>query len=426
MTLTILLVSFAVLIFLRVPVAFSMGVSAVLAIVLGGKGLPLELIPQRMYVMIDSSSLLAIPFFILAGELMEQGGLSARMIRFAQSLVGHWRGGLAQVAVLANTIFSALTGSSAAAASAIGSIMIPAMKEKGYPAAFAASINASAASIGPIIPPSIIMVVYGSITGVSVSAMFMAGIVPGLIIAAGLMALNWIYAYRNGWGSEPRQTIGQIIKSFSSSIWALLAPVIIIGGIIGGIFTPTEAGAVAVVYAGLVARFVYHELPMARLKNILSKAAYSTGMVAFIMASAGIFGWLLAVEQVPQTVVSAILSVTDTPGLAILLVIAIVLVIGAVVEVTAAVVLIVPVFYPLGQALGFNDVHFGIILCVALVFGNVTPPVGLLLYITSAISGSRIGEIMRYQWSSLVVLVTALLIVTYSETITLMFTGLLK
>ena len=422
--LTILLLSFLALIVLQIPVAFAMGLSALITLLVTDVSFPLELIPQRMFVMIDSTSLLAIPFFILAGELMEQGGLSARMIRFAQALVGHWTGGLAQVAVVSNTIFSALTGSSAAAASAIGSIMIPAMKQRKYHAGFAAALCASAAAIGPIIPPSIIMIVYGSITGVSVSALFLAGIMPGLIIAFGLMFLNYVYARRYGWGGESKASASEVRDSLFGAVWALFAPVIILGGIILGVFTPTEAGAVAVVYSVVISHFVYHELTLKKLYGILLKASYSTGVVVFIMASAGIFGWLLAVEQVPQTIAEFILGVTHSPGIAILLVIGIILVIGCLVEVTAAVVLVVPVFYPLGQALGFNDIHFAVILCVALVYGNVTPPVGILLYLTSAISGCRIGEIMRYQWSFLIVLTIALLIVAYSESVALFFTHL--
>ena len=422
--LTVLLVSFLALILLQVPVAFAMGLSALITMLITDVSFPLELIPQRMFVMIDSTSLLAIPFFILAGELMEQGGLSARMIRFAQALVGHWTGGLAQVAVVSNTIFSALTGSSAAAASAIGSIMIPAMRRRDYPAGFAAALSASAAAIGPIIPPSIIMIVYGSITGVSVGALFMAGIMPGLIIAAGLMILNYLYARKYGWGGEGKATAGEIANSMFGAGWALFAPVIILGGIILGVFTPTEAGAVAVVYSVVISHFIYHELTWRKLYSILLKASYSTGVVVFIMASAGIFGWLLAVEQVPQTIADFILGVTDSKVIAILMVIGIILVIGCLVEVTAAVVLIVPVFYPLGQALGFHDVHFAIILCVALVYGNVTPPVGLLLYLTSAISGCRIGEIMRYQWSFLFVLTIALGLIAASEDVALFFTHL--
>lgn len=422
--LTILLASFMAFLVLQIPVAFAMGLSALLTLLLADVDFPLELIPQRMFVMIDSTSLLAIPFFILAGELMEQGGLSARMIRFAQSLVGHWKGGLAQVAVVSNTIFSALTGSSAAAASAIGSIMIPAMRRREYPDGYSAALCASAAAIGPIIPPSIIMIVYGSITGVSVGALFLAGVMPGIIIACGLMVLNFFYARRCGWGGEDKASKREVLQSFFGAGWALLAPVIILGGIIFGVFTPTEAGAVAVVYSIVVSRFIYRELSLRKLYNILLKASYSTGVIAFIMASAGIFGWLLAVEQVPQTIADFILDVTSSPGIAILLVIGIILVIGCLVEVTAAVVLVVPVFYPLGQALGFHDVHFAIIVCVALVYGNVTPPVGLLLYLTSTISGASIGMIMRYQWSFLIVLTLALFVISYFENVALLFTNL--
>lgn len=403
-----LLIAFLACLLLRIPVAAAMGVSGAIAIFTSGMNVPLAVVPQRVFVLLDSTSLLAIPFFILAGTIMERGGMASRMIGFAETLVGHRRGGLAQVDVLASTIFSSLTGSSAASASATGSILIPAMKRAGYPPGYAAALEASCAAIGPIIPPSIIMVVYGSLAGVSVGALFLSGVVPGLLITLGLFVVNAIMARRHGWGGGARAGLGERLKAARSAGAALLAPLILIGGILGGVFTPTEAGAVAVVYATIVGMFVYREITLPELGEAILEAAKTTGVIGLIIAAAGIFGWVLALEQVPQMVVGWVQGVTANPTIAILLVLGVVLVIGCVVDVTAAVIILVPVFAPLGASYGFDPVHFGIIMCIALVYGNVTPPVGLLLFITAAIAKCSIGEVMRHQAPFYTVLTLAL------------------
>jgi tripartite ATP-independent transporter DctM subunit len=392
-----LLISFAGFLILRIPVAAAMGLSGAIALLSSDMNLPLAVVPQRVFVMLDSTSLLAIPFFILAGAIMERGGMARRMIAFAETLVGHWRGGLAQVDVLASTIFSSLTGSSAASASATGAIMIPAMKRAGYPAGYAAALEATSAATGPIIPPSIIMVIYGSLAGVSVGAMFLSGIIPGLLITLGLFVVNAVMARRHGWGGAARTPLLGRLKAGRDAAAALLAPFIIIGGILGGVFTPTEAGAVAVVYSTLVGVFVYKEIRLNELFGVMREAALTTGIIGLIIASAGIFGWVLALEQVPQTIVDWVQNFTESPTMAVTLVVLFVLVIGCVVDVTAAVIILVPVFAPLGASYGFDPVHFGVIICIALVYGNVTPPVGLLLFLTAAIAKCSVSEVMRYQ-----------------------------
>lgn len=407
-----LLASFVVLLVLRVPVAAAMGLSGTLAIATSGLNVPLAVVPQRIFVLLDSTSLLAIPFFILAGAIMEQGGMARRMIAFADSLVRHWRGGLAQVDVLSSSIFSCLTGSSAASASATGAVMIPAMKRAGYPAGYAAALEASASSIGPIIPPSIIMVIYGSLAGVSVGSMFVSGIFPGLLIVIGLFVVNAIQARRYGWLGGERASWRERLHAARHAIAALVAPIIIIGGILGGVFTPTEAGAVAVVYAAAVSLGVYREIGPRQFLKVVVDAAMTTGIIGIIMGAAGIFGWVLALEQVPQTIVSWVQAMTTNPAVAILLVIAIVLAIGCVIDVTAAVIILVPVFAPLGVAYGFDPVHFGIIVCVALVYGNVTPPVGLLLFLTASIAKTPVKDVMAHQLPFYAVLGVALALTT--------------
>ncbi|WP_108658732.1 TRAP transporter large permease [Acuticoccus kandeliae] len=405
-----LAVAFFVLLILRVPVAAAMGLSGALALLTSPMDLPLEVVPQRLFVLIDSTSLLAIPFFILAGAIMERGGLSQRMIGLAESMVGHWRGGLAQVDVAASAIFSSLTGSSAASASATGSVMIPAMKRAGYPAGYAAALEASSAAIGPIIPPSIIMVVYGSLAGVSVGDLFLAGVVPGLLITLGLFVVNYIEAGRKGWGGAQKATWAERLTAMRRAGAALITPIIIIGGILLGVFTPTEAGAVAVVYALVVTMFVYRSMSLPTLGRALADAALTTGIVGLIIAAAGIFGWVLALERVPMMIVGTVQALTDSPWIAVAIIVAFVLLIGCFVDVTAAVIVLVPVLHPLGMAYGFDPVHFGIILCVALVYGNVTPPVGLLLYLTARIADCSVTEVMRYQVPFYIVLSLALVL----------------
>ena len=404
-----LLVSFILLLVLRVPVSAAMGLSGAFALLTSDMNIPFAVVPQRVFVLLDSTSLLAIPFFILAGAIMEQGGMAKRMIGFAEAMVGHWRGGLAQVAVLASTIFSALTGSSAASATATGSVLIPAMKRTGYPAGYAAALQASSAAIGPIIPPSIIMVVYGSLAGVSVGSLFLSGIVPGLFIAIGLFIVNAVMARRHGWGGGEKTSAKERMIAARQSSAALLAPIIIVGGILGGIFTPTEAGAVAVVYACIVSLGFYREITLRQLGKVVLDAALTTGVLGLIIASAGIFGWVLALEQVPQMVVDWVQSVTASPAIAVLLVVLFVLAVGCVVDVTAAVIILVPVFAPLGASYGFDAVHFGIIMCLALVYGNVTPPVGLLLFITASIAKCPVGTVMKHQLPFYLVLTLALI-----------------
>jgi len=423
--LTYLLSAFFALLILRVPVAVAMGLSALIALSLGPTPLPLQLIPQRMFVMISNTSLLAIPFFILAGIIMERGGLSRRMIRFAQALVGHWRGGLAQVDVVASTIFSALTGSSAASATATGTIMIPAMKRAGYPAGYAAALEASSATIGPIIPPSIIMIIYGSIAGVSIGSLFVAGIVPGLLIMAGLMVVNYLFARKMGWPSGKRAPWRHLWETFRDAFAALLTPVFIIGSIIFGIATPTEAGAIAVVYALFVAVVIYRDLSLRDVFPAFRDAAFMTGGVVFIIASAGIFGWILAFEQAPSRAVEFVYGMTKNPLIAVTIVIACVIIIGCVVDVSAAVILLVPVFHPLGIHYGFDPIHFALIMCIALVYGNVTPPVGILLFITASIAKCSVGSVMRYQPPFFIVLTVVLIVVVLFQDMILFLPRLL-
>jgi C4-dicarboxylate transporter DctM subunit len=408
----VLFLSFLVLLLLETPIAFAMGVSSLIAL-LFHPNLPLTLMISRMFVGVDSFPLMAIPFYILAGELMEKGGISERLVRFSTSLVGHLRGGLAMVAVLASMIFAGISGSAAADASAIGSIMVPAMIKKGYRRDFVVSIQASAAAIGPIIPPSILMIIYGSISGVSIGAMFMGGFIPGILIGLALMVGIHLFAKSQGYAGETRATLFQVGRSFRDAVTALVLPLIIIGGILSGIFTATEAGVVAAVYAFLVSFLIYRELRLSMLRQILVSSALTSAMVMLIVSCSSIFGWLLAREGFPEMAVSALLSISDNPSVVLFLVLIFLLLLGCFIEIVAATIILVPVLAPIAAQFGFDPIHYAVIIVIALVVGGVTPPVGILLYITSGLAKVKLSEVTRTVWPFVAIMVGILLLAAY-------------
>jgi tripartite ATP-independent transporter DctM subunit len=396
---TLLLVSFLILLFLGMPVAFAMAISGVLALLALGD-VSLLLVPQRMYLSLNSFPLLAVPFFILAGEIMNAGGLTKRIVAFANALVGHFRGGLGHVNVVANMIMAGVSGSASADAVAIGSVMIPAMVQAGYPAAFAAGLTASAATIGPIIPPSIVMVIYGSMTGVSIGAMFLGGVIPGVLIGLGLMAIVWWYARQNGWERGARAPARAVLRSFLDAFWAILAPIIIVGGILSGIFTPTEAGVIACLYSLFVGFVVNRELTWRKLWDILLNAAVTTSVPLIILSGASIFGWILARQRFATYMVGFITDITASPLVAYLIIVAILLFIGLFIEALAAILIFVPVLLPIGQHYGFDPVHFALVIIIAMLIGTVTPPVGIQLYIASAISRVPVPRVVVWPFVS--------------------------
>lgn len=407
---TLLLISFLVLLFLGMPVGFAMAISGVLALLSLGD-VSLVLVPQRMYLSLNSFPFLAVPFFILSGEIMNAGGITKRIVGFAEGLVGHFRGGLGHVNVVANMIMAGVSGSASADAVAIGSVMIPAMVQAGYPAAFAAGLTASAATIGPIIPPSIVMVIYGSMTGVSIGAMFLGGVIPGVLIGIGLMVIVWWYAKREGWKRGARVPYGEVFRRFLEAFWALVAPIIIVGGILAGIFTPTEAGVVACLYSLFVGFFVYRELSWRKLWQILLNAAITTSVPMIIVSGASIFGWILARQQFAKYMVGFITDVTNSPLAAYLLIVGILLFIGLFVEALAAIIIFVPVLLPIGQHFGFNPVHFALVIIIAMLIGTVTPPVGLQLYIASAISRVPVPKVVVWPFVGAMTVVLILIVI---------------
>jgi C4-dicarboxylate transporter DctM subunit len=391
----LLLISFFILLAVRVPIAIALGISCLLGLAYDPM-VPVPVVAQRMFVSIDSFPLMAVPLYMLAGFLMGAGGISRRIIEFSAAIVGNLRGGMAHVDILASMIFGGISGSAVADIAGTGSIMIPAMKERGYTAGYATAVTAASSTIGIVIPPSIPMVIIGAMLGISVGKLFLAGIIPGLAIGLSQMVVAYVLAGRQAEavtsGSFEWRRLG---RAFRGALWALVMPVLVIGGIVSGAFTPTEAGAVAVAYALVVALFVYREMSLADVYTALRMTAESTGKVFFLIATAGLYSWLLTVNGFPELLGSALLSVTTSPTLMLLTMAALLLVITTFMESIAAMILLLPVLYPVVEQVGIDPVHFGIIVVLSIGVGLVTPPVGLCLFVAADIAEASIAEAMR-------------------------------
>jgi C4-dicarboxylate transporter DctM subunit len=368
---------------------------------------------------VDSLPLLAIPYFILAGALMEHGGISLRLVKFATAVVGHIRGGLGMVAVVASMIFAGISGSAAADTSAIGSIMMPAMIRRGYKRGFVVVLQASAGTIGPIIPPSILMIIYGSMTGLSIGRLFLAGFIPGVLVGLSLMALTYYYARRDGYEGEPRATWRETIAATWEALPAMALPVVIIGGILAGVFTATEAGVTAVVYALIVGFSVYGELSLKDLPRIFANAAMTSFGLMFIVANAAMFGWVLAREEFPRLTVGLLTSLTSDPHVIMLLVILFLLLLGCFVETISAMIIFVPMLFATGAAYKLDPVHFAMVIVIMLLIGTITPPVGILLYLTCAMTKTPISEALRYVTPFVIVMMAVVILVAFVPQISL-------
>ncbi|HEY8417192.1 MAG TPA: TRAP transporter large permease, partial [Limnochordales bacterium] len=404
---------------------FVLGLAALLFFVLDGF-LPVALIPQRLFTSTDSFPMMAIPLFMLVGALMNAGGISHRLIRFSRALVGHITGGLAHVNILASVFFAGISGSAAADASALGSILIPAMVRSGYTAAFSAAVTAGSSLIGPIIPPSIPMILYGVIAGTSISALFVAGIIPGLLMALTQMIVSWWICKRDGIGGETRASRRELVDSFRDASWGLLMPVLILGGILGGVFTPTEAAAVGVLAAFIIGKYIYREFTWRDVPEALVSAAISTGVVMLVIGFSQGLAFVLASQQVPQQVAAAMLALTDQGWLLILILIAILLLVGTFLEPAAALIILTPVLLPLARQLGLDIIQFGVLLVLGLVIGLVTPPVGTCLFIVASISRLRLETVARALVPFIAACVVVLLIVAYVPAVTLWLPGLFR
>jgi C4-dicarboxylate transporter DctM subunit len=377
------------------PIAFALGAAALVGLWLL-EGAPLRIVASRTFGGIDNFSLLAIPFFILAGELMETGGISHRLVTLARVLVGHVRGGLGNVVLVAMLFFSGISGSTNADAAAVGSVMIPAMKREGYNAGHAGAIVAAAAGMGILVPPCLTMVVYGSITNTSIATLFAAGFLPALVTTAALMLHLRFDALRLGIKSEPRAPWRERGKAFVAAFWALLLPVIIFGGILGGVFTPTEAAVVAVVYAIIIGILIYREITPSYLLRAFVRTGVTSGVVMLLIGSANIFAWLMTVSGVPAALAAAIQASGAGKPLFMMLSMLVFLPLFALLDGLPGMLMIMPVFVPIAQQLGVDLVHYGIVMTTVMGVSLFLPPVGVGLYIVLGLSGATLGETSRY------------------------------
>jgi tripartite ATP-independent transporter DctM subunit len=370
---------------------------------------------QRMFTGLDSFPLMAIPFFMLAGELMMTGGILRGLFRFSDALVGHIQGGLGHVNVVSSMFFAGITGSAVADTAALGPMEIGMMTEAGYDVDYSAAITAASATVGPIIPPSIPMVIYAVAAGnVSIAGLFLSGAIPGVLIGIGLMIFNYITALKRNYPRR-RTPIGLIefLLIFVRAISVLMMPIIIMGGILSGVFTPTEAAAIAVGYAFLVGFFVIRELKFKGLLQALQRAGITTGVVLFVVATANIFSWILATQQVPQLVASFLLSITDNPLVFLLLVNIFLLFVGCFMDTAAALIILVPIFAPIASELGIHPLHFGVVFSLNLIIGLATPPVGLCLFVVCGISKISLERVSKAIWPFILIEIGVLFLITY-------------
>jgi C4-dicarboxylate transporter, DctM subunit len=418
MTIAALFLMLFIFMGLGMPVAVALGLSSLLTIMAFAND-SLASLSLKLYDTSEAYTLLAIPFFILGGTFMTTGGVAKRMIRFANACIGHFRGGLAMASVMACMLFAAVSGSSPATVVAVGSIVIGGMVKAGYPKNFAAGVICNAGTLGILIPPSIVMVVYGAATETSVGKLFMAGIIPGIMLGLMLMAAIYVRARMLNLPRQPRATLPEALKAGRDSLWGLLLVVIILGGIYGGVFTPTEAAAVAAVYAFVVAVFVYRDLSMKDVPKVLLESGKVTVMLMFIVANALLFAHVLTTERIPQTIAETIVG-WGMPAWEFLIVVNVLLLIaGMFMEPTGIVLILAPILFPIAQRLGIDPVHLGIIMVVNLEIGMVTPPIGLNLFVTTGITNMSIMQVARAALPWTTVLLVFLIIITYVPIITL-------
>ncbi|MBM7714287.1 C4-dicarboxylate transporter DctM subunit [Bacillus thermophilus] len=397
---------------LGVPMAITIGFSSIIYIIIAD--ITPTIVIQRLFSGVDVSALMAIPFFILAGNLMLTGGLAQRILDLANSIVGKMTGGLALVTILGCMFFAAISGSSIATAAALGTLMIPAMVEKGYDRGFATAIVSTASPMGVIIPPSISLIIYGSLSGASISDLYVAGLPAGLIVGISLMIVVYIISKKRGYkGSNAPFTFSQFLKALKRSLWALGTPLILLGGVFLGIFTPTESGVIAVVYATIVGFFIYKELKMKDVWKIFLDSSKSTATIMFVIANAALFAYVLAYENIPNTIVSSFLSLSENPIVILLIINVILLFFGAFMDTMAILVIVVPMFLPIIHMLGIDPVIFGIIVVVNTAIGMATPPFGATLLISSNIGKSPLLTVSRHSGWMLLALIVALLVITY-------------
>jgi C4-dicarboxylate transporter DctM subunit len=415
---TLLLAGLVAFLLLNIPIAFSLLLTSIIYLVVKGD-VPLIVVAQRVVAGTDHYLLLAIPFFFLAAEIMSAGGIMERLVRFSLVLVGHIRGGLAHMAVVANMLLAGVSGSAVADAAGLGRILVDMMRKGGCGNGFSAAITGAAATIGPVIPPSIPFVVYGSIAGVSIGNLFLAGVVPGLLMGFFLMAAAWVVSKRRGYPLQPRASVRTVATEGWHAIPVLLLPAIILGGILSGVFTPTEAAAVASAYAFVLSKFVMRTLTWAELGAVLVKVGRDTARLMFIIAAGSLFAWILAREGVPQAVAAGFLDISREPWLVLLLINLLLLLLGCFLEPIVILILVVPILAPLVGEIGVDLVQFGVIVTLNLMIGLITPPVGTIMFIMMGIANLRMEEFVREVLPFLIALLVVLGVITYVPAVVL-------
>ncbi|WP_298023234.1 TRAP transporter large permease [uncultured Dysosmobacter sp.] len=423
-----LFVVLAILIVVGAPIAVCIGAAPMMSMVVGGQAEQLFLAAQRMVTALDSTVLIAIPMFVLAGVIMGKGGISQQIVNVCYELLGWMPGSLGVVTVVACMFFAAISGSAPATVAAIGGILIPQMIDDGYPAGFAAALAASGGIIGCIIPPSIPFVNYALITGCSVSELFAAGVLPGVLMGVALIIIDVYCAAKYGWGSRNKGiNLGRLWRAFRSAIWALLMPVIILGGIYSGLFTPTEAAAVAAMYGFLASVFIYKGVKMSEMMDLAFEAVKTTASIMFIVATANIFAYVVTRQQVPAKLSNMVLSVTDNLFIILLVINIILLINGCFMETTASTYIYTPIFYPLVAALGYDAIQFGVVMVMNLTMGLITPPLGINLFVATGVDKRVVfAEQVKRVIPMFIALVVVLMLVTYIPDISLLLVRMMR
>jgi C4-dicarboxylate transporter, DctM subunit len=418
MAATLLFVFLFGLLLIGVPIAVALGLSTT-AILLMFTDQPTLVIAQQMFTSLDKFALMAIPLFVLAGNFLSRGGAATRIIRFARSVVGHLPGGLPMSAIFACVIFAAVSGSSPATVAAIGSIMMGAIKEDGYSDAFSIGSIVCSGSLGILIPPSIILIVYGVTVDQSIGKLFMAGVIPGVFLGGMLMVVTYLAAVKSGFKKRQRASVKEIWIAFKDAIWGLLVIIIIIGGIYGGLFTPTEAAAVSAVYGFFVAMFIYKDMRWKDIPEVIKASAATAAMIMFIIANAMVFAYLLTTQQIPQHLSAWIVAQHLNKYVFLIFINLLLLLAGNFMEPSSLIMIIIPLIYPVAMTLGIDPIHLGVVVTVNMEIGMLTPPVGLNLFVAAGISGQGLGEVIRASVPWFFALLIGLIVLTYTPTISL-------
>lgn len=421
----ILFITLFILLFSGIPVFIALSLASIIAL-FGFTDIPLEVVPQRMLAGIDKFSLMAIPFFILAANVMQGGGLSSRILNLANALVGHFRGGLAMTVVVASIFFGAISGSSPATVIAIGALMIPALNKAGYGSDFSNGLVTSSSAVAVIIPPSIGLIVYGSVTGVSVGDLFVAGIVPGILFGVVFMIYSFYYAVKHKVKPSKRVSGKELWQAFRSSVWALGIPIVIVVGIYGGVFTPTESAAVAAVYAIFIALFIYKDLDFKGLLNTAIETGVGTAQIMVLLSAASIFAWVLTKFQVPQILAESMISISDSKIMILLMMNVIMLLAGMFIDSASFTIILAPLFLPIATNYGIDPVHLGVIMILNGALGMFTPPFGLNLFVASGVSKVPVAGIIRGVIPFILLSLVTLFLVIYIEEISLFLPNLFK